>query len=395
MSLFEKIFKGTKREGDGWQYYKTLTAYAPVFTTRQGAMYESELVRAAIDARARHISKLKVEIRGTAKPKLEANLRRAPNEFQTWGQFLYRVSTILDMQNTAFVVPIEDEFGEITGYYPILPSRSVIKEAPDGTEWLVYSFSSGDKAAIEFKKCGVLTKFQYRDDFFGESNTALNPTLDLIDIQNQGIAEGVKSSAAFRFMAKLTNFSDPKDLAAEQKRFTQNSLKADAGSLLLFPNTYSDIEQIKSSPFVVDAAQRTAIETNVKNYFGVNDDILQNKATGDEWNGFYEGAIETFAIQFSDVMTMITYSPKQVSQGSLIMATANRLQYMSNKDKLEYAAQMADRGIMNRDEIRDMMQLPPLPNGEGQTYTIRGEYYLIGGKEKGEKPNDGKTKTKA
>ena len=395
MGLFEKIFKGTKREGDGWQYFKTLTAYAPVFTTRQGSMYESELVRAAIDARARHISKLKVEIRGAAKPKLQAQLRRAPNEFQTWGQFLYRTSTILDMQNTAFIVPIEDELGETTGYYPILPSRCVIKESRDGTEWLVYSFSSGDTAAIEFKKCGVLTKFQYSDDFFGESNTALNPTLDLIDIQNQGIAEGVKSSAAFRFMAKMTNFSNPKDLAEEQKRFTRENLKAEAGSLLLFPNTYSDISQIKSSPFVVDAAQRTAIETNVKNYFGVNEDIMQNKATGDVWNGFYEGAIETFAIQFTDVMTMIIFSSREVAQGSGIMATANRLQYMSNKDKLEYATNMADRGLMNRDEIRDMLQLPPLPDGEGQAYTIRGEYYLIGGKGKGEKTDDGKTKVKA
>ena len=39
---------------------------------------------------------------------------------------------------------------------------------------------------------------------------------------------------------------------------------------------------------------------------------------------------------------------------------------------------MADRGIMNRDEIREIWNLPPLPNGEGQAYTIRGEYYLLG-----------------
>lgn len=395
MSLFEKIFKGTKREDTAGQYYKTLTAYAPVFTTRQGSLYESELVRAAIDARARHISKLKVEIRSGKSANLTLGAGYAPNEFQTWGQFLYRVSTILDMQNTAFIVPIENEFAEITGYYPILPSRCVIKEGLDGTEWLVYEFSSGDRAAVEFKRCGVLTKFQYRDDFFGESNSALSPTLDLIDIQNQGITEGVKSSASFRFMAKLTNFSDPKDLAEEQKRFTRENLQADAGSMLLFPNTYGDIKQIQSSPFVIDAAQRNAIETNVKNYFGVNDDILQNKVTGDVWNAFYEGAVEAFAIQFSDVMTKMTFSEKEQADGALIMATANRLQYMSNSDKLEYAAQMADRGIMNRDEIREMLQLPPLPNGEGQAYTIRGEYYFVGKKGKGDKSNDRKTEKKA
>jgi hypothetical protein len=57
------------------------------------------------------------------------------------------------------------------------------------------------------------------------------------------------------------------------------------------------------------------------------------------------------------------------------MATANRLQYMSNKEKLEVSAQLADRGILNRDEVREIWNLPPLPNGEGQEYIIRGEYW--------------------
>ena len=60
------------------------------------------------------------------------------------------------------------------------------------------------------------------------------------------------------------------------------------------------------------------------------------------------------------------------------MTTANRLQYMSNTEKLNVSAQMADRGIMNRDEIRDIWNMSPLPDGQGQAYTIRGEYYLLG-----------------
>ena len=57
------------------------------------------------------------------------------------------------------------------------------------------------------------------------------------------------------------------------------------------------------------------------------------------------------------------------------MATANRLQYMSNQEKLNVSAQLADRGILNRDEVREIWNLPPLPDGEGQAYIIRGEYW--------------------
>ena len=223
-----------------------------------------------------------------------------------------------------------------------------------------------------------MTKFQYEDDFFGTDNSALRPTMELINIQNQGIGEAVKSAATFRFMAKLNNFSSPKDLAKERDRFTRDNLQNGEGGILLFPNTYSEIQQIKSAPFVVDAEQMKLIQTNVYNYFGVNEDVLQNKAYGDKWSAFYEGAIEQFAVQFSAVGTKMLFSERERAAHSMVMATANRLQYMSNAEKLNVSAQMADRGIMNRDEIREIWNLPPLPDGQGKAYTIRGEYYLLG-----------------
>lgn len=377
MGLFEKIFKKPKPTGDPEGFFRTMTAYSPVFTSWGGELYESEMVRAAIHARAVHASKLMITVQGSAKPRLKTQIRQSPNSWQTWGQFLYRLSTILDMQNTAFIVPVTDVYGEMEGYYPVLPSQCEIVQYA-GEPWLKYSFGLGQMAVVEYERCGVLTKFQYHEDFFGESNRALTPTMELINMQNQAITEGVKSAATFRFMAKLSNFAKSEDLAKEQKRFTRENLKGDSGGVLLFPNTYSDIAQIKSTPFVIDSAQMEAIKTNVFQYFGVNEDILQNKAYGDAWSAFYEGAIEPFAIQFSDVATKMTFTGRERAAGAQIMATANRLQYMSNTEKLNVSAQMADRGIMNRDEIREIWNLPPLPDGQGQAYTIRGEYYLLG-----------------
>lgn len=358
-------------------YWKTLTAYSPVFTNWSGKLYESDIVRTAIHARATHISKLQVQILGSAQPVMQTRLRQSPNSWQTWNQFLYRLSTILDMQNTAFIAPVLDEYGRTVGIYPVLPSRCEVVEH-GGEAWLRYQFSGGEKAAIEMDKCGVLTKYQYGDDFFGEKNTALTPTMELINIQNQGIQEAVKSSASYRFYARMTNFVKPDDLVKERKRFTEKNFREEGGGMLLFPNTYDNITQIQSKPFVVDADQMKMINTNVFNYFGVNEDIIQNKAVGDSWSAFYEGAVEPFAIQLSEVLTGMLFSRTERANGAAVMATANRLQYMSNKEKLEISSQMADRGIMNRDEIREIWNLPPLPNGEGQAYTIRGEYYLLG-----------------
>ena len=291
---------------------------------------------------------------------------------------MYRLSTILDIHNTAFICPVFDEFGAVSGIYVPLPTRCTIVQFND-KPYLRYEFGNGDRAAIEFDFCGIMVRHQYRSDFLGESNAALFPTMELINIQNQGIREGVKSAATYRFMAQLSNFAKPEDLAKERKRFTSENFAADAegGGLLLFPNTYSNIQQINAKPWVIDAEQMKVIRENVFEYFGVNEDVLQNKAYGDKWSAFYEGAIEPFSIQLSEVMTKAVFSEKERVMGSGVMLTSNRLQYLSAKDKLEISNSFGDRAIMNRDEIRDIWNLPPLPNGEGKKYTIRGEYYLI------------------
>ena len=374
MSLFDRIFAYWRSRGDRMvarDTFKLLNGYTPVWHSWGGEIYESELVRAAIDARARHISKLAITTQGTAKPSLQNKLRLGPNEWQTWGQFLYRLSTILDVQTTALIVPVIDRGGDTTGIYPVLPDKAELVEFR-GDPWVRFQFRHGLTAAVELEKVGIMTRFQYRNDFFGEGNRALHPTMELTNLQRQGIEEGVKNSASFRFMATLSNFSNERDLANEAKRFSEINLKQ-SGGVLLWPNTYKDIKQIDSKPFVVDADQMKLIQTSVSNYFGVSEDILQNKAIGDAWSAFYEGAVEPFAIQLSDVLTRMLFSQRERELGAGVMATANRLQYMSNTDKLNVSSQLLDRGILSINDVREIWNLPPVDGGDARI--IRGEYY--------------------
>ena len=380
MSLFDRIFRPeeAKKSDEALNHartlFQTLTAYQPVFTSWGGAIYESEVVRAAIDARARHISKLRIETVGTANPSLQSKLKQGPNQWHTWSQELYRISTILDVNNTCFICPVFDERMIITGVFSVLPSMCTLVEY-DGEIWLRYQFSSGQTAAVEFRKCAVLTKHQYRDDFFGSSNHPLHETMQLIHIQNQGIEEAVKNTSTFRFMAQLSNFAKPEDLAEERKRFTAKNLstESESGGFLLFPNTYKDIKQVDVKPYTVDADQMEQIRTNVYNYFGVNEDVLQNKAYGDAWSAFYEGAVEPFAIQFSEALTKALFTERERAQGTELIATSNRLQYMSNADKLNVSSQLLDRGIFSINDVRDIWNLPHVEGGDERI--IRGEYY--------------------
>ena len=373
MGLFDSIFRPNKEQQKAAQaeFFKTLTPYKPVFHTWQGGIYESELIRAAIYARARHISKLKFSSTGSAKLGLQAKLKQGPNQWQTWPQFLARTSTILDVHNTAFVVPVKDKSLTTTGYYTVLPTKCEILEYK-GDPWLRYEFQKGQMAAVRLDECVILTQHQYKRDFFGETNYALEPTIKMIDLNKQGIEEAIKNGATFRFWAKMSNFAMDEDLKKEANRFGSLAFGKESDGMLLFPNTYTDIHQYDNKPFTVDADQMQQIQKNVYNYFGVNEDVLQNKAYGDSWAAFYEGCVEVFAIALSDGLTKAMYTERERSAGNEVFFTSNRLQYMSNADKLQVAAQLTDRGIFSINEAREVFNLAPVEGGDIRT--IRGEY---------------------
>ena len=377
MNLFDILFGNRpKPRSDKVETVKFLDGYTPAFHRFGGSIYESELVRAAIGAIATHISKLEVTTQGSAKPALQRKLTHGPNQVQTWSQFLYRLATILYVHNTAFIVPVYDPFGEVSGIYTVLPDKcELVTVGDDQTLFLRYKFGWGEWAAIEFDSCGVLTRYQYKSDLFGESNHALLPTMDLITIHNQGVQEGVKSTASYKYIAKLNNFSKAEDLKKERQRFTEENFgkDAEAGGLLLFPNTYTDIKQVESKPYVPDAETMKAVRDSVFEYFGVNEDVLQNKVYGDAFNSFYEGCIEPFAIQLATTLDRMIFTFREQSEGNRVLIAANRLQYMSNSDKLNMTIGLLDRGMMSINEAREVWNMPPVDGGDKRV--IRGEYY--------------------
>ena len=382
MGLMERLFgRRVNEEPVKLKQAKTfqmLDGYVPAFHTWNGSIFESDLIRAALDAHGRHAAKLKPELDGSAKPNLRGRLAIMPNEFQTWPQFLYREAVILYARNTAFIVPTRGEYGEPNGIIGIVPQSWELVEY-NGTPYIRFKLKNNKRLAVELWQVGILTRYQYESELFGESNEAMKAVLDLIEMQRQGITEGIKNGASYRFSAQSDNWATDEDLAAEMQRFNQFTFqnKKTAGGLVLFPNTYTNVQQLKQEAYKVDADQQALIKQNVFDYFAVNEDVIQNKTFGDAWLAFYEGAVEWFAIQLSEVLTKMLFSERERQFGNRIWFTSNRLQYMSNADKLNAISTFADRGLMTRNELREIMNLSPLPDEIGNQIPARGEYYDV------------------
>lgn len=375
MGFFDKLFGRAPKEPKNEGYFKMLNGYSPVFMSWDGRLYENELVRASVDAIARHASKLQIVVKGMANQPLQTQLRKAPNSFQTWSQFLYRTATVLNLNNTAFIVPVFGDYGQIVGIYPIAPVKWELVQS-NGEPWIRFTFDRAEATAFRLEEVGILTRFQYRSDMFGEQNSALKDTMNLISIQRQAITESAKNSASYRFMAQVNNFTKADDLAKERKRFTEENLSSgvEGGGMLLFPNTYTNIKELSQRSYSVDKDQLDMIQTNVFNYFGVNQDVLQNKAYGDAWSSFYEGCLEPFSIQLSETLTRMLFTEREQGTGNFVQFTSNRLQFMTDANKLAVSKDLLDRGVITINQALEIWNLPGIGE-KGDIRIIRGEYY--------------------
>ena len=381
MGMLEKIF-GRREQPAGLknaQIFKLLEGYTPAFTTWKGSVYESELIRASLDAWGRHAAKLKPNVKGSAEKELQKKLQVRPNAFQEWTKFLYQTATVLGVRNNAFLVKTRDEYGNANGIINIVPESWELVEYL-GEPWVRFMLKDNRRRAEKLSEIGILTRFQYKNELFGEGNDAMKPLLDLISIQRQGIQEGIKNGASYRFSAQSDNWASDEDLANEMERFNKFTFgnKKSSGGVLLFPNTYTNVQQLKSDGYEVKADQEKIIRENVFDYFAVNEDILQNKAFGDAWLAFYEGFVEWFSLMLGEVMSgMIFTERERTGYGNQIFFTSNRLQYMSNADKMNAISQLADRGLATRNELREILNLEPLPEPLGNQIPARGEYYDV------------------
>ena len=266
MGLIDRLF-GRPKPAANFGRFETITAYSPRFTSWGGRIYESELVRAAVDVKARHVCKLQYRMNGSARPKLYTATKSAPNQWNTWSQFLERCSNIYDVENNLFIVPVLDAMGEVTGFFPVVPSGCEIVEK-DTVPFLKYQFRNGQTRSMRLDRCAIITKHQLNDDFFGEANTALDATMKLVNMVSQGIQEGVKNSATYRFMAQLTSKAFDEDLRKERERFDRNNFQGGGGGLLLFGNQMQNIKELSQKGYTVDPAQMALIKENVYSYFG-------------------------------------------------------------------------------------------------------------------------------
>jgi HK97 family phage portal protein len=355
-----------------------LSGYTPVFSQFGTDAYNSDDVRAAVDAFARNAAKLHPKhIRKTAtsdgsSPQvtfvddgLQYLLSVQPNPFMDAYTFFYKIATQYLVQNNAFIYIHRDANGNPDLFWPLNGAT---------TEWLEYqgqvyarfSFLGGETATVPYTDLIHLRRFFYKDDMFGETNmNAMEPTLELINTQNQGIINAIKSSAFIRGVLKFTQILKKSDRDERKKDFMSSYLDPSNNNGVGVVDGACDYQPINSEPQTTNAAQMKLISDKINKYFGVSDAIIRNDYTSAQWNAFYSSMLEPFAIQMALQFTSKVFTDRQQGFGNEIIFEANRLQYASNAEKVQVSTLLTNIGAASLDQILEIFNMPTIGGEEG------------------------------
>lgn len=358
---FSTFFEKLRNVRHNFQRWREFGGYTARFHNFGKDINRSDLVRACIRPLADQTAKAFPHV--ARDPELERILTYNPNQFMNGKDFLYKVRTMYEVQNTVFVVIMKDNTGKVTGFYPMNYIDYEALEDEQGYIYLRFKTKQGTYF-FSWNDVIVLRKDYNSHDISGDDNDALLATLDLLHVSNQSIANAIKSTANLRGIIKTKqSMVDPDDLKKIKDRFVEDYMNAEHGDGIGALDSTTDFIQTNMSPTVASWTQMREFRDNIYRYFGVNESIVTSKATPEEMQTFYEMKIEPFLIALSQEMTRKVYTERQIAFGNTIIFNSSTIQFMSMSDKLALK-DFIDRGALTPNEWRKIVGFDPIDGGD-------------------------------
>lgn len=372
-NMFTKIFGGHSQPKNTVVYSMLNDSYPAIYRWK-GEMWDADIVRTCVHPIAAACSKLKGKhlidgVEKADKTRIDHLLSVRPNIYMNAADFLYKMAAQREVYNNAFAF-INWKDGKLEGIYPINFSQAVMQEA-GGNLYVSFLFMGGQQMTLPYTDLIHLRKHFCVDDFKGDSNDkAFKPIAELIDQTNKGIASAVANSGRIRGILKFSGAMRPEDIQKAKDQFVASYLSTANSGGIAATDAKADFIQTNINPTMVDAGQMELIRENAYRYFGVSEGIVQNKYTETEWDAFYEGVIEPFALQLSLECTAKLFTDKERGFGNSVMFEANRLQYVSTRTKISLLRELAPLGLFTINEGREIFNLAPVEGGDKRIQTL-------------------------
>lgn len=372
--LFQNIFGKRPAGGGGSNLpaFRLLSSWDSSFTPFSGNAWDIATVRAAVDAWARNAAKIQPRhIRRTSGRREDVGdninriLQSRPNPYMTAYAFYYRVAAQFVVYNNAFILPVFDG-GRLTALYPINASRVDLVEYMGGM-YARLTFATGSVYTVPYEQIVHLRRHYLDNDIFGDDNRPLAPTLETADSFNQSMSKFAKLVAVIRGILKANSVTKGEDLNKRRDDFIRDNLKMESnGAGVIVVDSKYDYTPITDKTTPLPTGQLEFVRREIYDYFGVNEEIVQNKADAEKMDAFYRGQLSGFYMQLAQGLTNAVFTEREQGFGNEILCELDRIQFETLDKRVSAAQYLTNIGALELDQVLDIFGFPPIGGEEGK-----------------------------
>ena len=380
--------------------FKLLNTWQSQFIPFSGNAWDVSTVRAAIHSFARRAAKIQPRHIRRADGKisdapsgLNNLLQFRPNPLSTAYKFYYRIAAQYKLYNNAFIYPVWGKTGKLEALYNINANTINLVEY-NGELFCNFRFMNGNQYTFPYTDFIHIGSMFADNDIFGDSNKAILPVLDTADKLEQSMAKSAELVAVVRGILKYSAVAKNEDLNKRRDEFIKDNLRMEhnGAGVIVTDNKY-EYTPINDKQTPIPQGQLTHVKSEIYDYFGTNEDIVQNKATLEQEDCFYEGEIKPFMIQLQQAFTNCIFSDRERGCGNEIVAEGDKLQFAKMSDKLSAVKHLSDMGAITLDQALVTLGFPAIGGEEGsrrvQTLNMinatRADEYQLGDEEQDKK----------
>lgn len=380
MGLFDFWKNKSNRKGLG--YAPTMGGNIPFFSPFGESVYASDIVVQSIRCKANEFKKLDPRhiriVNGAQTAVTDSSIAKVlnrPNEYMTTADFLEKITILLELNKNVFIYPqyYMNTAGKkvYTGLYPLKPSSVEYMADDKGKLFISMRFANGFEATLPADSVIHWRKDYGVNDYFGggmfggiDDNAGLLTMLKRYDQLTQSIAKALEVSCNINGIVKYNTYHGDEQLEANKEKF-ETALK-DSKSGILFTDLSTEYTAIPRDVKIVDGETLKFFYDTILRANGTSLAILNGDYTKAQKEAYYEHALEADIKSLGQAFSKTLFTDNEVSFGNEVVFYPNDISFMSMENKIEALKTGLPAGIFTKDEARELLGYPPLPDGQGK-----------------------------
>lgn len=381
---FDRLFRRPPKDAT---LAPTMNGFAPIYTQFGTNIYAFDVVQQALRCVVTEIKKLNpthvrykdsdpIPVKSTIQDVLDN-----PNPLMTTTDFLEKVAYLLLLNSNAFIIPVyytwvDENTGAERRYYealyPVKPTQvDFIQDASDRM-FVKFLFMNGETTTIPYDDV-IHLRYKFSVNEFMGGNEIGEPdyqgllqTLQLNDQLLKGIAKAMNASYAVNGVVKYNTLIDNGKTERALQELTQRLQNNESGFLPL--DLKADFTPIERKSEIVDTDALKFVDSKILRTWGIPECILNGDYTKEQFEAFYQAAIEDKVKTISQAFTKSLFTKREKAFGNRIEFYPKDLIFMTVSQTLEMINSLAPTGAIFENEKRVFLGLRPLPELEGKRY---------------------------